>query len=75
MYRLVLQVSPYLCDVYTEGAAILMPHCCIWWIVYGLRMVVPYAIAQTAQLLWINLLLAQINSPTTFHYHSALPLS
>ena len=75
MYRHVLQASPYLCDVYTLGAAILMPHCCIWWNVYGLRMVVPYAIAQTAQLFWTNLLLAQIDSLTTSHYHSALPLS
>ena len=73
MYRHVLEVSPYLCDVYTLGAAILTAQCCIWWNAYGLRMVVPYAVAQTAQLPWIILLLVQIDSPTTCDYHSGKP--
>ena len=80
MYRHVLQVSPCLSDVYTLCAAILMPHCCTWWNVYGLCMVIPYAIAQTAQLFWTDLLLAQmiVLLPATYaahRVHATLPLS
>ena len=81
VFRHILQGSPYLSDVYTLGAVILMPHCCIRWNVHGLCMVVLYANAQTAQLFWINLILVQmiVLLPATImlHHHlpHALPLS